>query len=61
MAKVIKGTKDLRGYQVIKGASDARQIRCGRWKGLAVPVPDGAGGFLYRCSGCGARYGTQAI
>lgn len=54
--KVIKGTKDRRNYQVIRGTSDQREIRCTKCKGVATQVPDGKGGFLCRCKTCGAQF-----
>ena len=63
MAKVIKGTKDLKRYQVLKGPSDTRQIRCTNQKcrNLAVQVPDGKGGFIYQCSTCKAKFKHTAL
>jgi len=57
---VIKGTKDKRSYQVVKGPKDARQVRCPRCKELASQVPDGKGGYVYACP-CGARFAFSAI
>ena len=56
MAKVIKGSKDRKAYQVIKGPSDTRQIRCPKCKETASQTPDGKGGFLCTCPGCGAKF-----
>lgn len=52
--KVIKGTKDRKNYEVIKGSSDTREIRCTnpKCKNVAKQVPDGKGGFKYQCLSC---------
>jgi hypothetical protein len=63
MAKVIKGTKDLKQYQVLKGPADTRQIRCtnGKCRNLAIQVPDGKGGFIYECPNCKKRFKHSAL
>lgn len=61
MDKVIKGTKDLHNYKVVKGPQDARQIRCPGCKELASQVPDGKGGTICQCSGCGKKFKFRAI
>lgn len=59
--KVITGTKDLKNYQVLKGQSDTRQIRCPTCHELAVQVPDGKGEFVYECAGCRRRFSHTRI
>lgn len=55
--KVIKGTSDRKNFQVIKGSSDTREIRCTSCKGgVAKQVPDGKGGFICQCGTCGAKF-----
>ena len=56
--KVIKGTKDRKNYQVIKGDADNRAIRCTNQKcrNVAVQVPDGKGGTIYQCSTCQQKF-----
>ena len=63
MSKVVKGTKDKKKYQVLKGPSDTRQLRCTKQtcKNLVVQVPDGKGGFVYECPVCKARYSFLTI
>ena len=56
MSKVVKGTKDARNFQVVKGPKDVRQIRCTKCKDLAVQVPDGTGGYVYKCTSCGSKF-----
>lgn len=58
MSKVVKGTKDLKKYRVVKGPADTRQVRCTnqKCKNLATQVPDGKGGMVYQCSACGAKF-----
>ena len=56
MSPMIKGTKDQKKYRVVKGQSDARQVRCTKCKELAPQVPDGKGGFVYKCPACGTRF-----
>jgi hypothetical protein len=54
--KVISGTKGVR-MQVKKGQADVRQTRCTKCRmGLATQVPDGKGGFVYQCPGCGYTF-----
>lgn len=60
MDKVIKGTKDLR-YQVIKGTSDQRELRCPKCRNVATQVPDGRGGIICKCGKCGAQFKSQKI
>lgn len=62
MAKVIKGTKD-RKYQVIKGSSDQREIRCtnGKCRNVARQVPNGKGGTTYKCGTCGFQFSFTKI
>lgn len=56
--KVVKGTKDRKGFQVVKGANDTRALRCKNPKcgNVAVQVPDGKGGHTYRCQTCGSNF-----
>lgn len=56
--KVIKGTKDRKQFQVIKGSSDTREIRCTdpKCKNVAKQVPDGKGGQKYQCLACGTVF-----
>jgi len=56
MSQVIKGTRDRKKYQVVKGQTDARQVRCTKCKELASQVPDGKGGFVYKCPSCGTQF-----
>lgn len=57
---VIKGTKDKKQYQVLKGPSDTRQVRCKRCGNYASQVPDGQGGAIYQCVG-GHRFAMRPI
>jgi hypothetical protein len=58
----ISGTKDLRKREVIAGPRpDGSQLRCGSCKGIAVQVPDGKGGVVFRCTGCGTKYTSSRI
>lgn len=61
--KIIKGTKDRKRYQVIKGSQDTREIRCTnpKCKNVVRQVPDGRGGFTYKCSSCQATYNFLKI
>lgn len=54
MAKVITGTKDRKKFDVVKGEKDTRAIRCTnpKCKNVAIQVPDGKGGFMYKCASC---------
>lgn len=63
MARVIKGTKDLKNYQVLKGSSDIREIRCTNQKcrNVACKVPDGKGGSKYKCLACGTVFSFTQI
>jgi hypothetical protein len=63
MAKVIKGTKDRKRFQVLKGQADTRQIRCTNQKcrNIAVQVPDSKGGFVYRCQTCGREFSFMQL
>jgi DNA-directed RNA polymerase subunit RPC12/RpoP len=61
MDKVIKGTKDLKNYQIIKGTPDQREIRCTNCKNVATQVPDGKGGFVCTCPNCGAKFTFKRI
>lgn len=56
--KVIKGTKDRKQFQVVKGAADTRAIRCTnqKCKNVAMQVPDGKGGNTYKCLCCGTTF-----
>lgn len=56
MDKTIKGTKDRKRFQVIKGSSDTREIRCNKCRGVAKQVPDGKGGFVCKCQICGTSF-----
>lgn len=60
MAKkpVVTGTRDKKRFQVIKGSSDTREIRCTltTCKNVAKQVPDGKGGFIYKCGSCGTTF-----
>ncbi len=65
MAKVIRGTGDKlakekavgvnKPYRIVRGPKDARQVRCPGCKELASQVPDGMGGFTYKCR-CGRQF-----
>lgn len=59
--KVLKGTKDARAFQVVKGPRDTRQVRCKNCGGLASQVPNGSGGTVHRCIQCGIEYKFQMI
>jgi hypothetical protein len=61
MSKIIKGSKDQRRYDVLKGPKDTRQMRCRKCHGLAIQQPDGKGGYIYICSGCGTPYRFTTI
>lgn len=61
MPPVIKGTKDLKNYQVVRGPQDTRQVRCTKCKELASQVPDGKGGFVYECASCKTRFKMTQI
>lgn len=61
MQKVIKGTRDLRNYQIIKGTSDQRELRCPKCKGVATQVPDGKGGTICQCKVCKARFKFSSL
>lgn len=61
MDKVIKGTKDNKQYQIIKGTPDQRELRCPKCKNVATQVPDGKGGFICRCPTCGAQFKFQKL
>lgn len=52
--KVITGTKDKKRFEVVKGDSDTRAIRCpdAKCRNVARQVPDGKGGFKYQCGTC---------
>lgn len=56
--KVVNGTKDRKKFQVIKGQTDTRQLRCTnqKCKNLAIQVPDGKGGFICQCTSCGLKF-----
>jgi hypothetical protein len=56
--KVLRGTKDRKTFQVIKGSSDTREIRCTdqKCKNVAKQVPDGKGGTKYQCLSCGTVF-----
>ena len=54
--KVIKGTKDRKQFQVVRGAQDTRAIRCKKCGNVATQVPDGKGGVLYQCNTCQAKF-----
>lgn len=54
--KVIKGTQDKRRYEVIKGSSDNREIRCPKCKNVAKHVPNGQGGVVCQCLSCGQQF-----
>jgi hypothetical protein len=56
MNKVIKGTKDKKRYEIIKGSPDQREIRCTKCRSIATQVPDGKGGFICRCTSCGSTF-----
>ena len=61
--KVIKGTKDRKNFQIVKGPSDTRQIRCTNKKcnNLAIQVHDGRGGHVYECTTCKTRFAFSKI
>lgn len=56
--KVISGTGQVRTFKVIKGSSDTREMRCTNPKcgNVALQVPDGKGGTIYKCITCGTKY-----
>ena len=58
---VIKGTKDLKNFHVLKGQSDTRQIRCTKCNDIATQVPDGKGGFVYKCGACLTQFKMTQI
>ncbi len=61
--KIIKGTKDFKHYQVLKGSPDTREIRCinPKCRNVAGQVPDGKGGFKYKCLACGSVFSFTKI
>lgn len=61
--RVIAGTKDAkREVTILKAVgNNIKKIRCPRCKQQAHPAPDGKGGSLLRCSGCGNRFTMQAM
>lgn len=61
MDKVIKGTKDRKQYQIIKGTPDQRELRCPKCKNVATQVPDGKGGFVCTCPSCGTKFKFQKL
>lgn len=63
MAKVIKGTKAIRQQTTILKAvgNNVQKIRCPKCKQQAHPAPDGKGGSLLRCPGCGNRFTMQTM
>ncbi len=61
MDKVIKGTKDNKQYQIIKGTSDQRELRCPKCRNVATQVPNGNGGFICKCSVCRAEFKFQKL
>lgn len=58
MKKVMEGTQDIKAKQpqVTKSTFGARKVRCQKCQGLAVPTPDGKGGYMLKCMGCGTTY-----
>jgi hypothetical protein len=58
---VIKGTKDRKQYQVLRGITDTRKIRCKRCQGLALEVPDGKGGKILKCSQCDLEFKSISL
>lgn len=58
MDKIIKVAKQ---YQIIKGTADQRELRCPKCKNVATQVPDGKGGFVCKCSTCGAQFKFQRL
>lgn len=63
MAKVISGTKDAKQeITVLKAVgNNVKKIRCPRCKQQAHPSPDGRGGSLLRCPGCGNKFTMQSM
>ncbi len=61
MAKTITGTRDKKRFQVVKGQSDTREIRCTVCKNVAKQVPDGKGGSVYKCSTCNTTFRHTTI
>lgn len=63
MAKVITSTKDAkRQVTVLKAVGgNIKKIRCPNCKQQAHPVPDGKGGQVLSCSGCGNRFTMQTM
>jgi len=60
--KVISGTKDAKQVTVLKAVgNNIQKVRCPLCKQLAHPVPDGKGGSLLRCSGCGNKFTMQSM
>jgi hypothetical protein len=54
--KVITGTKDKQRFEVRKGSTDIREIRCPKCKNVARHVPDGRGGKVCKCLSCGQQF-----
>lgn len=54
--KVIKGTKDKKRYEIIKGTRDQRELRCPKCRNVAIQTPDGKGGTICVCSTCNAKF-----
>ncbi len=54
--KVIKGTKDRKQFQIVKGVGDTRAIRCKKCGNVASQAPDGKGGMVYKCTTCAATF-----
>lgn len=63
LKKTITGSRDAKRFQVIKGSSDTREIRCikPRCKNVARQVADGKGGFICQCLTCGAKFTFSKI
>ncbi len=61
MDKIVKGTKDRKRYEIIKGSPDQREIRCTKCKGVATQAPDGKGGFICSCTSCGTKFRFQKL
>lgn len=61
-SKVISGTAALKqNITVIKAnGNNVTKIRC-RCGQFAHPVPDGKGGTMLHCKGCGANFTSQAL
>ena len=57
--KIVTGTKQ---YNIIKAVgNNVKKIRCPNCKQQAHPAPDGKGGSLLRCPGCGNKFTMQTM